>query len=188
MTIIVVIAWFVSLAVAIFAVPRLARGRLVDFLDSEKSDPLWDRAAERVMVKLEPRITEMEGKIPGGDIQLDPNSLVAAVSATLMPQVRDEIERVRATIDGHMGWLKNVGKNTGEAVATAAANGALVQAGVSPEAASVLGELDALLSDEAWVKENRAAAVGLRLIKSRATAEISGSSASSGYAPGHKRR
>lgn len=142
---------------------------LVSYLRSEDSNELWDKAAERVMVKFEPRIMDLEAKIPQGEIQLDTSSLVAAVKAQLVPDVRAEVDKVRAVIDGKLGFARKALKATGEAVAEAAGLEAAEAAGLdeSDPSAMLKARLASLRLDDEWVKEHPLAAVGLDILRAQ---------------------
>lgn len=176
----IVVAW---------AAGRRSKKALVAYLESAESEPLWEKQTETIMGKLEPRIQEVEAKIPIGDVQLDSQSLVDTVSASLMPQVRAEIEKVRAMIDGKLGFARKVAKGTGEAVAEAIGERALQEAGVNPAEAELYSYLDGLLEDKAWAKAHPGAAIGLRLIKRETAGAVPGMGrAQATYSPGLKGR
>src|SRR5712691_1793358 len=78
-------------------------------------DRVADRAADQVAAKLEPRLTAFEERL-AAPVQIDLQPIVAMVTADMLPKVRDEVDRVRAFIDGKIGWVKKVGKGMGEAV------------------------------------------------------------------------
>lgn len=170
---------------------RNSKKALVDYLTSEESDGLWDRQTAKVTAALEPRIAKLEARIPRVDpealgeslmkkleprisglesriaepIQLDLAPVVEQVTAN----VRAEVDRVRADLDGRLGYLKKMGKQAGEAVTDLAIEGAMKAAGVDPShpAVALQTELLALLEDPKWVKEHPAGAAGLRLLRSQ---------------------
>ena len=161
--VVVVVAWVVSLLVALLAVPRLAgrksRTALVEFLTSEESEPLWDKAAERVMVRFEPRLSDVEKRF-SQPIQFDMGPVVEEVTERVVA----EVDRVRATIDGHLGWMKRIGKETGEAVAELVGEEAMKESGLGREAA-IQAKLMGLTLDPKWTKAHPVAAFGLDLLK-----------------------
>lgn len=168
---------------------KKSKKALVGYLTSEESDELWDRQTQKVMDAMEPRLAEFEARLDE-PIKIDFAPVVAEVSGN----VSTEVDKIRAVIDGKLGWVRKVGKQTGEAVAEEAAGLALKEAGIDTGVASLLGELDALLGDRAWVKEHPAAAVGLRLIKARGgdglTGALTPGGASGGgaFSPGLRKR
>lgn len=182
---IIAVAWLVSLFVALFIVPKLAgkksKDRLVAFLSSEDSDPLWDKAADRVMVKIEPRLSGFEDRL-NQPIQLDLAPIVAQVTAN----VGEQVEKVRAVIDGKLGWARKVAKQGGEAVAEAIGEQAAEAAGLDPAQAEIVDYMDGLLDDKEWTKAHPAAAVGLRILKRQGQVTLKGGG--SGYRNTRRRR
>jgi len=165
---IVVAAWFVSLFVAIFAVPRLAgkkaRMAWTAWLLSPDAEPYMDRLADRVMAKMEPRLTGFEDRLNQPvDINLQP--IVAMVTESVVPRVKEEVAKVREVIDGKLGFARKVAKGAGEALTEAIGEQALEAAGVDPAEAEIVNYIDGLLEDKEWTKEHPAAAIGLRILK-----------------------
>jgi len=186
-------AWVLSLVWGLLIVARRAGKLGVRFwtawLMSKEADPYMDRVAERVMVKMEPRLSGFEDRI-NQPVQLDLLPIVAMVEDRLAPRFASEVDRVRTFIDGKIGWVKKVGKETGEFVAERAGEAALAEAGIDPAESELLGELEATLADKEWVAEHRAGAFGLRLLK-REWAKSKGGitlTGRSGYNPGRRRR
>src|SRR2546425_489876 len=95
-------------------------------------DRVADRAADQVAAKLEPRLTAFEERL-SAPVQIDLAPIVQMVSAEIVPKVKEEIERVRAVIDGKIGWVRKVGKQTGEVIAEAVGDGVLEEAGIDPD-------------------------------------------------------
>src|SRR5207245_5089311 len=151
-----------------------ARRDWTAWLESDDSLPYMDRVAERVEAKMEPRLTAFEERI-GAPVQIDLEPIVAMVTNAVVPKVKEEIERVRAVIDGKIGWARKVGKNVGEALAERVGEEVAQEAGVSGAEGELLAELDGMLQDQAWVAEHKVAAFGLRLLKKEYISEQGGS-------------
>lgn len=186
--VVVVVAWLVSLFIAIFAVPRLvapkAREAWTTWLMSEAADPYMDRLAERVTARLpdfpdiptvaqvseavmeamEPRLSGFEERI-NQPVQLDLLPIVALVEDRLTPKFTDVQEKVRAFIDGKIGWARQVKQGMGEAVAERVGEAAAEAAGLDSTESEIMGELEGMLADAEWVKAHRAAAFGLRILR-----------------------
>jgi len=139
---------------------RMARRDWTAWLESEEALPYLDRVADRTAAKMEPRLSAFEERL-AQPVQIDFSQVVEQVRGPVI----DEVARLRAFIDGKVGWFKKVGKGVGEAVAEGAGDLALREAGIDGEGSEILGELDRLLSDRDWTEEHRAAAFGLRLLK-----------------------
>mgnify|MGYP001598744308 CR=1 FL=1 len=163
---IIAVAWFVSLLVAILVVPRLAgkkaRAAWTAWLMSPEADPYLDRVADRVEAKMEPRLMAFEEQL-GQPIQLDLAPIVAMVTESVVPRVKEEVEKVRAVIDGKLGFARKVAKGAGEAITEAIAEEAA--ANVDPAEAEIVNYIDELIGDKEWTKEHPAAAIGLRILK-----------------------
>jgi len=176
--IVIVAAWLVSLIVAIFAVPRLvapkARKAWTDWLMSEESEPYLDRVADRVSAKMEPRLMAFEERLAQPvDINLAP--IVAMVTESVVPKVKDEVEKVRAVIDGKLGFARKVAKGAGEAITEALAEEAAANA--DPAEAEIVNYIEELLGDKEWTKEHPAAAIGLRILKKQGGVTLQGGGA-----------
>lgn len=149
----IVVAW---------AAGRRSKKALVRYLESDESRPLWERQAQKVLEAIEPRITEVETRISTMSFDLTP-----AVNEMKL-YMRAEVERIRAVIDGKLGFGKKIAKQTGEALAAEVGNEAVEAAGIDTVQAEIISGMTNLLDDREWVKKNPGAAVGLRIIKSQA--------------------
>lgn len=181
---VVVIAWLISLFIAIFAVPRLvapkAREAWTNWLMSKDAEPYMDRVAERVAAKMEPRLNAFDERL-NEPVQIDLLPIVALVEERLGPKFTETSEKVRAFIDGKLGWAKRVAGDTGNAIAERLGEKAVAEAGMDPVVAEGLGEIDAALSDSEWVKEHRVAAFGLRAIRRQMAGETTFTRGGTGY-------
>ncbi len=163
-----------GLVIALLVVSRVVRKQWTSWLQSKEADPYLDRVGERVVAKLpsmpkvpttedfmeaiEPRLQGFEDVINKPlDLDLGP----------ITREVIDEVSKIRSQIEGHLGFLKKVGKNVGEAVVEEAGNEALQNAGIDPHGgqAVLMKKLGLLLQDEKWVTEHRAAAIGLEALQ-----------------------
>lgn len=188
---VVVIAWLVSLFIAIFAVPRLvapkAREAWTNWLMSEESEPYMDRVAERVMVKMEPRLTGFEERL-AAPVELNLDPIVSLVVEGVIPRVKEEVDKVRQSVDGHLGFLKKVGNQAGEAVAEIVGHETLSRAGVDPAQAVLKKRLGALLKDEAWVKAHPAGAIGLEILAAYESGDVTLQRGGGGFRRSLRRR
>lgn len=189
---IVIAAWVVSLFVAVFAVPRLvaprARKAWTDWLMSDDAKPYMDRLAERVEVRMEPRLNAFEERL-NEPVQIDLEPIVAMVTDSLTPRLREEVDRVRAFIDGKIGYVRKIGKNMGEAVAEVTGEAVAQEAAGGAIESELFGELDGMLNDAEWVQSHKVAAFGLRLLKREVEGGGRGvTGRRTGYRPGYARR
>jgi len=165
--IVIVLAWFVSLIVAVLVVPRLAGKKGVQFwtawLMSPAAEPYIDKVADRVEAKMEPRLMAFEERL-GEPVQIDLVPIVGMVTESLVPRVKEEVDKVRSAVDGHLGFLKKVGNQAGEIVAEVVGEEALARTGVDPAQAVLRNRLGALLKDQEWVKAHPAGALGLEIL------------------------
>ena len=129
-------------------------------------DRVAGRAADQVAAKLESRLTAFEERL-SAPVQLDLAPIVEMVTASVVPRVTSEIEGIRAWLDGKIGWVRKVGKQTGDVIAEAVGEGALEEAGIDPDGASMMGSMENMLNDSEWCKKHPGAAFGLRLLKKK---------------------
>ena len=174
MTLNAIIDSILGLVIALLVVSRVVRKQWTNWLQSKEADPYLDRVGERVVAKLpsmpkvpttedfmeaiEPRLQGFEDVINKPlDLDLGP----------ITREVIDEVSKIRSQIEGHLGFLKKVGKNVGETVVEEAGNEALQAAGIDPHGgqAVLMKKLGLLLQDEKWVTEHRAAAIGLEALQ-----------------------
>jgi len=163
-----------GLVIALLVVSRVVRKQWTNWLRSKEADPYLDRVADRVIAKLpsmpkvpttedfmeaiEPRLQGFEDVINKPlDLDLGP----------ITREIVDEVAKISSRIEGHLGFMKKVGKNVGEAVVEEAGNEALQAAGIDPHGgqAVLMKKLGLLLQDEKWVTEHRAAAIGLEALQ-----------------------
>jgi len=181
---------------------RALRGWTV-WLESKDADPYLDRMAQRVIAKIpaypvipeipkvddfleaiEPRLQGFEERL-NQPIQLDLDPVIDKVTGNVIA----EVDKIRAVIDGKIGFFKKVGAGVGEAATEHVMEQVALQAGVDPTQAQILGELEALLGDPAWVKAHPAAAVGLRILKANSRGgQLALTSGSGSYSPGLRGR
>ena len=187
--IVVIVAWFISLFVALKIVPILAgkksKDRLVEFLSSKDSEPLWDKAAERVMIKMEPRLMDFEERL-AQPVELDLAPIVAMVTESVVPRVKEEVEKVRAVIDGKLGWARKVAKSTGEAVLEGIAEEAAHN--MDPTEAEIVNYIDELIGDKEWTKDHPAAAIGLRILKKQGSITLQRGGSGTSFRRSYRRR
>lgn len=153
-----------------------ARRDWTAWLESPEADPYLDRVADHVIAKIkvpktedfmaaiEPRLQGFEDRL-AQPVEVDLVPIVELVSASVVPKIRDEVTAIRSVIEGKIGWIRKVGKQTGEAIAEVAGNEALEEAGIDPDDADMVGSLENMLNDSEWVKKHPGAAFGLRLLK-----------------------
>src|SRR3989442_937574 len=108
-------------------------------------DRVAGRAADQVAAKLESRLTAFEERL-SAPVQLDLAPIVEMVTASVVPRVTSEIEGIRAWLDGKIGWVRKVGKQTGDVIAEAVGEGALEEAGIDPDGASLMGSMENMLN------------------------------------------
>lgn len=156
---VVVIAWLVSLVVALYAVPRLAgkksEDRLVAFLTSDKAEPLWDKAAERVALRMEPKLADLS------KVSIDAAPIVAAVMQGLGPNLEDRFDKLRAWFDGKKGAVSRALQDLGEGALEGAAAEAAERGELSMEDLLAQG----LTVDPEWAKRHPYAMTGLRYLQ-----------------------
>jgi hypothetical protein len=115
---VVVVAWLVSLFIAIFAVPRLvapkAREAWTSWLMSKDAEPYMDRLAARVEARLLPKLEEMK------TVSINAGPMVAELKAELLPELLQKVESVRTWVSSKLGLtirgLKDLGEDAIEAV------------------------------------------------------------------------
>jgi len=181
-----VIDSILGVVIALGIVSWVVRRQNEKWLDSEKGKRYMDKLADHVIAKLpplpttekfmeaiEPRISGLEERI-NEPIQLDLAPIVKEVTGNVIA----EVDRIRAVIDGKMGWLAKVDKKTGEAIAEQVGGAVLEQSGMSPGQQRIYKRFKALLADAKWQKENPAAAAGIDALV--AEMEESSGSVSSG--------
>lgn len=98
-----------------------------------------------------------------GTVQIDAAPLIAQVEATLIPAVQERVENVKSAILGSLGYAKKGMKALGEGAAKLTGEKALEAAGFESEWEMRLAQFG---MDDEWMKNNKAAAFGLSLIKS----------------------
>ena len=213
---VVVVAWLVSLFIAIFAVPRLvapkAREAWTTWLMSPASEPYMDKVADRVIAKLpkfpdteavsesvmkamEPRLSGLEERIASvGDVTIDPSGLVQHVRDVVVPEVRQEIDKLRSWWEGKRGVLVKGMKDLGEGVTEIVGEDALAEV-VGSEGVTQMMRWEHRLTeigiDEEWKKGHKAAAVGLDIVRDMFAGDARGTltrRGGSGFSPGRRRR
>ncbi len=182
-----VIDTLLGLAIGIFVVARIAARRAKEewtaWLMSKDSEPYMDKLAARVikqlpappvippfpkipttddfMEKIEPRIQGLEERI-SQPLDLDLGPIVKEVTENVIK----EVDKVRAVIDGKLGWEKKIEKQTGEAIAEQIIEAKMEGAGINPRGGQgvLYKRFKALLQDGKWTKEHPAAAAGIDAI------------------------
>jgi len=163
-----------GLAIGVLVVARIAARRAkvewTTWLMSKDAEPYMDKLALRVinklpaiptteafMEKIEPRIQGLEDRI-SQPLDLDLGPIVKEVTQNVVT----EVDRIRAVIDGKMGWAAKVEKQTNELIASEVGQEVMESAlsSLSPGQRKLYTRFKSYLADEKWVKANPAAAVG----------------------------
>jgi len=169
-----------GLVIALIVVARVVRKQWTSWLRSKEADPYLDRVAEHVIAMLppmpkvpstedflraiEPRLQGFEDRL-AQPVEVDLAPIVQMVTQSVVPQIEEKVATIRSVIEGKIGWIRKVGKQTGEAIAEVAGNEALEEAGIDPGDADMMGSLENMLNDSEWTKAHPGAAFGLRLLK-----------------------
>ncbi|SRR6266511_1894211 len=185
-----VIDTLLGLAIGVLVVARIAARRAkvewTTWLMSKEAEPYMEKLAEVVikklpaipstdsfMEKIEPRIQGLEERI-SQPLDLDLGPIVKEVTENVVK----EVDKIRAVIDGKLGWEKKIEKQTGEAIVEQVVEAKMEAAGINPRGGQgvLYKRFKALLQDGKWVKEHPAAAAGIDAI----VAEMETGEASSG--------
>lgn len=190
-----------GLLIGVYVVARAARKQWTDWLMSKEADPYMDRLAARVLAKLppmpkvpttddfmaaiEPRIQGLEERI-SQPIDLDLGPIVKEVTEN----VTREVDKVRAVIDGKIGWEKKVEKQTAEVIADQLSREAMEARGIDPNGgqARLYKRLKDLMSDGKWQKEHPAAAAGVDALLGEMESEAGGLNLTTGPSSSAPRR
>lgn len=172
MTLNALIDSILGVVIALIVVARVVRKQWTTWLMSKESEPYMDRVADRVIAKapkvpstddfleaIEPRISGLEERI-NEPIQLDLDPVIMKVTEN----VRVEVDKIRAVIDGKTGWMKKIEKQTDEVIAQEGANIVMEAKGLSAGQRRLYTRFKAMLADTKWTKANPAAAAGLDAI------------------------
>ena len=179
-----IIDTLLGLLIGVLVVARIAARRAkvewTTWLMSKDAEPYMDKLALRVIKQLpsapvippfppipkvedfmeaiEPRIAGLEERI-NQPIDLDLGPIVKEVTENVVR----EVDKVRAVIDGKIGYLAKVEKQGGEAIAQEVVNQAMEDRGINPNGAQgrLYKRLKALMADSKWQKANPAAAAGV---------------------------